>query len=257
MFIPLYYQLVSAYHPISDYQTNVVVATPSPSVLGVSTTSPAIPTNVGGEGKMITIAVLGDSMIQTLGPDMLPLKKSLQKYFPEHAFYLANFGQSATTIDKAANKLPDIIALKPDIVVVESFAYNNFGNTQSGYDLQWQNLSNITSKIKASLPNTKIVLSTTIAPNSVTFANGVKDMNLSALDKVERTKTIKLYLQNLVKFATSQGFPLANAYQSSLVHNEGNPQLISSTDFLHPSESGKNFFSEILASTLSQNKLVN
>lgn len=265
MFIPLHYQLVSAYQPISlRPPTSIVVPTPTGTVLGIATTTVSSPPQantvvnepIGGEGKMITIAVFGDSMIETFGQDMPVLKKTLQKSFPNKAFNLLNFGQSATTIDNASSKIPDIIALKPDIIIIESFAYNNFGNTQSGFDRQWQHLSNITSQIKSALPHTKIILSATVAPNSITFANGIPGLHLSSLDKIERTKTIKLYLQNIVNFATSQNYLLANVYKQSLVRNDGNPQLISSADNLHLSERGKEFFSSIVADTISQNKLI-
>lgn len=251
MFIPLQYQLVYAYQPVS-------IVSPAPStssVLGVSTTSAS--TNTANISKKnISIAVFGDSMIETFGQNMPILKKNLEESFPNHKFTLENFGQSATTIDNASSKIPEIIAVKPDIIVIESFAYNNFGNTQAGFDKQWQYLSNITSQIKEKLPSAKIILAATIAPNSVNFTNGIANLNLSSLDKIERTKTIKLYLQNLVNFATSQNFPLANAYKQSLVRDEGNPQLISSTDNLHLSERGKEFFSSIIVDTISQNKLI-
>jgi lysophospholipase L1-like esterase len=259
--IPLFYQLIEAYHPESytPPAISIVESTPTPAnnVLGISITTPsATPSNIGGEGHVITIAVLGDSMIATLGPDISSLKLSLKQYFPTNIFNLINFGQSATTIDKAASQLPEILTQKPDIIVVESFAYNNFGNTQSGFDKQWQYLSDITSKIKSALPNTKIIIAATIAPNSVNIANGIKDLHLSSLDKIEKANTIKLYLQNAINFANSVGFPLADAYHLSLVDNDGNREFISSTDNLHPSASGATLFSDVLADTISRHKLL-
>lgn len=259
--IPLYYQLLEAYQPVTNYNQPQNTLNNS-TVLGVSTTSstsasaPIPIPQIGGDGPVLKIAVFGDSMIETLGPEITALKNSLKQYFPQKIFSLSNFGQSSTTIDKAVTKLPEIIAQNPDIVVIESFAYNNYGNTQSGFDKQWQQLSDITTKIKNSLPKSKIIITSTIAPNSIVFANGIKDLHLSSLDKIERTSTIKLYLQNAINFATSLGFPLADAYHPSLNNNDGSREFISSTDNLHPSASGATLFADVLADTIFKNKLL-
>jgi lysophospholipase L1-like esterase len=251
--IPLYYQLLEAYQPTTNYSPPKITLN-NPQVLGATSPSP-LP-QIGGDGHIIKIAVFGDSMIETLGPDITALKNSLKQYFPQQIFSFSNFGQSSTTLDKAVAKLPEIIAQQPDIVVIESFAYNNYGNTQSGFDKQWQQLSDTTSKIKNSLPKAKIIIASTVSPNSIVFGNGIKDLHLSALDKIERTSTIKLYLQNAINFATSLGFPLADAYHPSLNNNDGSREFISSTDNLHPSASGATLFADVLADTIFKNKLL-
>ncbi|MBP9818005.1 SGNH/GDSL hydrolase family protein [Candidatus Shapirobacteria bacterium] len=257
MLIPLLYQLLTAYQSGSNYTQ--ATPTPPPSQISQTlTVSPATTTpepavlgaHIGGESQVTSIALLGDSMIQTLGTDLLPLQKSLQKYFPNRQFDLMNFGMSSTTIEMAKSRLDEVIASAPDIIVVESFAYNNFGNTQAGIDRQWLALGAITSTIKQKLPGTKIILATTIAPNSIVYGNGISNLNLNAMDKIERTNTIKIYLQNLVNFAKSQGYPLADAYHLSLLNDQGMVTLISSTDHLHPSEAGKEVFCDTLADTI-------
>lgn len=274
--IPIYYQLLQAYHSpvfLSDISPALTNPTPPPAptpgqVLGISTTpTPSPPQNIGGEGKMITIAVLGDSMIDTLGSDLPQLQTSLNKYFPTHKFNLLNYGVGGQNIESGIFRLTNdydylgkniksIVSQNPDIVVIESFAYNNFGNSQGGIDRHWQNLSSVTALIKQKLPSAKIVLAATVAPNSVIFGNGIKDVHFSAIEKIEKTNTIKLYLQNLVNFATSQGFPLADSYRPSLFGNEGLKEFINQSDGLHPSASGAVFFSDTLADTIFRNKLI-
>jgi len=268
-FIPIYYQLLQAYHP--DFGSHLAPAiietvsitptplplipslSPTPKVLGVTTdTLPA----VGGDGRIYSVAVFGDSMIQTLEPGLPKLATALQKYFPQSKFNLINYGLPATSIDSAIPHLQQIIDQSPDIIVIESFAYNNFGNSQTGIDKQWQNLSTITATIKQKLPQTKIVLTATIAPNSIVFGNGAKDLHLSSLDKIEKTKTIKLYLQNLVNFATSQNYPLANAYSQSLFNGDGLTDFINPSDHIHTSEYGAEFFSDTIAKAIFDNKLI-
>ena len=258
--IPIYYQLLKAYHPAPSYSPPVIsIVTPTPAnILGVTTTkivpSP-IPENIGGEGQVITIGILGDSMIETLGTNLSALKTSLAQYFPRQAFNLLNYGASSQTIEYGLKQqLPLLIAQKPDIIVVESFAYNNFGNSESGLQRHQQALSSITATIKKELPDTKIIIATTIAPNTTVFGNGIKELHLSALEKIERTSTIKLYLQNTVNFATSFGLPLADTYHLSLFGDNGLKELINSEDNLHPSASGAILFSDVLADTIFKNK---
>lgn len=258
-FIPLFYQLYQAYRntdlninhqPQGQVLSSQVEITPTP------TPQIETPTNIGGEGKVINIALIGDSMIETLTPEAPILKNSLSLYFPNQVFYIHNYGFPAKTIDFAHSKIHEIIRQNPDIVVLESFAYNNYGNTQEGFDKQWHYLGAITTEIKNKLPNTKIILATTIAPISVEFANG-SEFSFSAIEKIEKTKTIKIYLENTKNFANSQNFYLADAYTLSLnKNNDGYRELVEKEKNIHPSSLGHQLFSDSIAKTIFDNKLL-
>jgi hypothetical protein len=251
--IPLFYQLLEAYKSPTYQTITPSIVTPTPGkILGISTTAPTpIPTkppvNVGGDGRVITIAVLGDSMIDTLQPGLPQLDNALKQYFPGQKFRLLNYGVGGRNIEYGlfrltndyeylGNKVQSLVSQNPDIVVVESFAYNNFGNSEDGINRHW--------------------FAATIAPNSVTFGNGIKDVHFSALEKLEKSNTIKLYLQNATNFATSQGFPLADAYHPSLFGNDGLQDFINAGDNLHPSGPGGVFFCDTIADTIAKNKLI-
>ena len=62
----------------------------------------------------------------------------------------------------------------------------------------------IIATIKTSLPQTKIMMAATIAPNSVAFGNGLSNLYFTAMDKIEKTNTIKLYLDNFIAFSQNQ-----------------------------------------------------
>ncbi len=275
--IPIQYQLLQAYRPYTSFSNNLIpLISPTPTttlvsgqVLGLSTIS-STPTplpKVGGDGKIITIAVLGDSMIDTLGSDLSQLNKSLALYYPYYKFNLLNYGVGSQTIESGIYRLThdydyrdkhfeSIVSQKPDIVVIESFAYNNFGNSQAGIDRHRQGIESIINTLNKQLPNTKIVLAATISPNSIIFGNGIKDIHYTAIEKIEKAYTVKLYLQNLVNFANTKGYPLADAYHSSLFGNDGFKEFISKDDSLHPSDSGAIFFCDTLADTISRHKLI-
>jgi hypothetical protein len=272
--IPLFYQLLEAYHP-STFVASTTISSSSPEVLGISTTSTTnvLPTpsptvsGIGGGEPPITIALLGDSMIDTMGPEVDALKQSLAKQYPNRQFDLLNYGVGSRDIEYGLYRVTNgyeyrgkhfdsLISTNPDIVVIESFAYNNFGNDQKGIDRHWLALGAITTTIKQKLPNAKIIIGATIAPNSIVYGNGIKDLHLTAMEKIDKANTTKIYLQNAINFASSQGYPLADAYHSSLSGNDGLRQYISSTDNLHPSASGSSLFADKIVEAISKHKLL-
>jgi len=271
--IPIFYQLLSAYQPslskavyrpfssTVSIPTQVVEVTPIPTpTVALSTAPPiteaiTIPKNIGGISKTVSIALLGDSMIETLNIDMI--NKSLNTYYPNSTFNITKFGSPAQTIEYGKKRLEaEIIPLKPDIIVIESFAYNNFGNTEDSINRHWLELGAITTIIKTKLPNTKIILAATICPNSTSFGNG-SEFRFSSMEKQEKVKTIDLYLQSTINFATSQKFIIADAYSVSCDKSgQGLPELINSQDNIHPSELGKQLFADTLSQTIYKNKIV-
>lgn len=256
-FIPISYQLLMAFQPSTLFSS-------SPSVLGDTNTPISIPVT---NNSSVSIALLGDSMIDTLGPAVPSLKKALTAAFPNTKFNILNYGYGTSTIEESLKRLtldytyqgilfPSLLAKKPDIIVIESFAYNNFGNTQSGFDRQWTALTTMVDTIHNLSPKTKIIIATTIAPNSVTIGNGIPGLHYTSLEKVEKAATIRLYLENAIKFASSNSLPLANAYDQSLSGNDGNKIYISSTDHLHPSATGAQLFSTTIAKAIVDNNLI-
>ena len=269
--IPLFYQLIQAYKPNNIISSNnltvinnqIPTSVSSPPIASI----PLSRTNSDKSEEIITIAVLGDSMIDTLGTNIPQLQRALTPYFPGKKIKILNYGTSATTMEYALSRLTkdyqylnkpvsSLISQSPDVVIIESFAYNNFGNTQSGYDKQSQLITSIISTIHDKLPKANILLAATFSPNSMIFANGSSDIKLNNLEKVERTKTIKNYLQNFINYAKDHHIPVADAYHPSLIQNDGNRNLINSKDNIHPSSYGGEFFCNILAKALFDNHLI-
>lgn len=254
--IPLYYQLLQAYHPIEYYS-------PPPFVLVENTPTPTA--SIIKSNQTYKLALVGDSMIDTLSENIC--QKSFASYFPGARFDLLKYGYGSTTIESALKRLTEttvylgknnspILSQKPNLIVIESFAYNNYGNSESGINRYRQALRDILKTINDQSPKTKIVLAATIAPNSISFGNGLKDTHFSALEKIEKTSTIKLYLQNIINFGSENNLPVANAYQPSLFNQEGLESLISSGDHLHPSPLGTQLFCDTLAKTIYDNHLL-
>lgn len=217
--------------------------------------------------RSYTIAVLGDSMIDVMQPDLPQLKSALQKYYPNAQFKLLNYGVGASNIEYGRERLtsdytylgknfPSLLSQNPDIIVIESFAYNHWDNNQAGLDRQWLTLASIINTVKNN-SQAKIVLATTIGPDENTLCDDIDGISLPPDQKREKAQTIKAYLQNLVNFATSQGYPLADAYHPSL-DNLGNGKAIyiNASDHLHPSGPGGELFAEKIAEAIAKNNLL-
>ncbi|MFC1647214.1 SGNH/GDSL hydrolase family protein [Patescibacteria group bacterium] len=232
-----------------------------------STSSNTLPRNQV-QSKSIKIAMLGDSMVDTLGPGLPHLESELQKIYPTVNFSLFNHGVGATNIDYGLQRIANdytylgtnitsLVSNNPDIVIIESFAYNPFSYDEGALDHHWLSLAKAVDSINNHLPNASIMIASTIAPNNTVFGDGAPSVFFSAEDKRARTNNINKYLDNAVKFALSQNLPLANAYTPSIgPSGTGKLEYINAGDHIHYSDSGRIFFSQIIAQTIYSNNLI-
>lgn len=258
-------QLVNAL-PLSDDQGEAAgTGTFSASIIaGVSSATPIHKT----KKSEVTIAFLGDSMTDTLGADLRLVDDELKLIYPETVFTLHNYGVGGENIVSGLERItrstiylgiarPSIVSLRPDIVIVESFAYNPFPFETGALDQHWLSLAYIVDTLKANLPETKIVIAATIAPNKDVFGDNAPGIAFNPEDKQRRTATIKNYLENTIRFAQSQQLPIADAYHPSLdTHGEGKLLYINPGDHIHYSDAGRQFFARIVSESIVANKLL-
>ncbi|MCX6816824.1 MAG: SGNH/GDSL hydrolase family protein [Candidatus Beckwithbacteria bacterium] len=202
------------------------------------------------------IALLGDSMIDTAGPGFPALQQELSRYFPAAAFQIFNYGAGATNLEFGLHRLnndyqylgqtiPALFSVQPDIIIIESMAYNHGSQSQEDLDKQWLTLGKIVETVRNN-SHAKLIFLATIAPNSKLFAGNIEGLNLSANDRADQAKTVKLYLNNFINFAHSQNIPLINVYEASLSPDgEGNSRYISH-DGLHPSVAGHELTAKLI-----------
>ncbi len=265
-------------HAIPD--TGVVlgassIATPAPTLLPSPTTTPvASPTPTlairSAKKRSFTITLLGDSMIDTLGPVGGGLAQRLNAVYPNSLFTIINHGVGAENIDSGVRRLTNgysylglgrnsVVSEKPDIVVVESFGYNPYPlpDLNDALTTHWLRLAAIVDTIQRELPETKIVIGATIAPNWDVFGDGAIGLSFSPEGKRTKVEEIKKYIENAIAFAKSQGLPLASVYQASLDSSgNGKPAYINPGDHVHYSDSGRALFSQAIANTIIANRLL-
>ncbi|MFH0750118.1 MAG: SGNH/GDSL hydrolase family protein [Candidatus Gottesmanbacteria bacterium] len=218
--------------------------------------------------QTVTVALLGDSMMDTLGSDAPHLKNALKKIYPGTTFIIKNFGVGGANIQYGIERITNgytylgtsytpLITTNPDIVVIESFGYNPFGDDQSAITTHWLLLAETIDTIKAHLPNTQIVMAATIAPNAHKFGDGAPGLAFSLEDKWKRVETIKKYLENAIRFANSEHLPLADAYHASLLSDgNGNLAYINSGDYIHYSDKGRQLMADRITGTIAQKRLL-
>jgi hypothetical protein len=207
-------------------------------------------------------------MIDTLGPNAPHLRDTLGKIYRQTEFHILNYGVGATNIDYGLERMtheytylgtpfPPLVSTRPDILVVESFGYNPFPYDTGALDHHWLQLAHIMDVVRASLPGTRVIIASTIAPNSLKFGDGAPGLSFSLIDKYKRTTVIKKYLENAIKFAQSQKLPLADAYHPSLdLFGNGKLKYINAGDNIHYSDLGRQLFAQKVTETIMEYKLL-
>ncbi len=218
--------------------------------------------------KSFTIALIGDSMVDTLGPEFPQLSARLQSIYPGVKFQIYNHGVGATNIDYGVNRLtqgynylgqdlPSVISRNPDVVVVESFGYNPYTFDTGAIDKHWLQLAAMIDIIKNQSPGSRIVIAATIAPSARVFGDGAPGLNFSPEDKQVRVNLIKQYLESTVKFAKSQNLPLADAYHPSLDSTgNGRETYINAGDHIHYSDAGRVLMAQKITEAIVNNRLL-
>lgn len=245
------------------------------AVLGTGTFSASIVAGVANVAEVrqtkkphYTIVFLGDSMTDTLGEDLQLVRDELRRVYPGTTFTLLNYGVGGENIVSGIARVtadtqylghtrPSLVSQKPDVVVIESFAYNPFPFETGALDQHWLSLAYMVDAIRANLPDAKIVMAATIAPNSFVFGDGASGIAFGIQDKQKRTHTIKQYLENAIRFAQSENLTLADAYHPSLdTRDEGKLLYINPGDHIHYSDAGRQLFARTVVETIVTNKLL-
>jgi lysophospholipase L1-like esterase len=197
------------------------------------------------------IACLGDSMTEFWGPELRELRDILYQAFPGLEFELHNYGVSGTRAEygkhRITNDYPDpfgegakkcLAAISPDIVLVESFAYNHrLDGIHQVYNYQ-KTLGQLVQTIYETTP-AQILFWVTIPPDKNNFLDNIatyKDVSLEL--RREWAVFSDNYLNAALDFAKKEEIPLANVYgRVQQEVNKGTPikWFIDQNDNIHPS----------------------
>lgn len=214
--------------------------------------------------KEVTIAIYGDSMVDTMGTALPYLETALEQYYPQVNFALLNYGIGAKSIEQGKEGFNQAYSYKDrnypaptssgaDIIIIESFAYNPMG--EDGLDKQWLALSQIVDQARAS--GAKVMLLAIIAPTKSQFGQGPGGIDWPQDTAWQHAGLIGRYLENAVSLGGSLNLPVIDAYHASLLANgEGNLNYISSHDHIHPSVAGHQFVANLVVQKIVQLNLI-
>lgn len=229
------------------------------------------PTPTTSQGKIqypvdYTTILVGDSMTETLG-NSTELRKFLSDYYPGKTFEVLNYGFGSTSIltvmDRLTNwsehgrKFRPILDIDYDLILIESFGQNPLSQykLEEGLKIQNQELDKIVATLKEKNPGGKIVFVATISPNKVIFAQNQVD--LSPEKRAEWVLERIAYIKNHIEYAKSHDIPVINIFEKSLMENgDGNPDYISTDDYIHPSPTGTIFISRQIADFIYNNSIL-
>lgn len=226
------------------------IQSPSPKNTPTPTPSPKL------SKSTYTIALFGDSMIDTMGENLEYLDKALRAKYPAINFKLYNYGIGSQNIEEGlarfdssfsnkARKYPPISQINPDVIILGSFSYNVF--PQHDKNRHFQKLTELVARTKQITRNVYLLVE--IAPLKTGFGKGEGGVNWPADISYNHSLKIIDQIQNALSLSTQAS--LINAYKSSLEDGEfGNPVYVSGHDGIHPSLEGHVLMANLISNTI-------
>jgi lysophospholipase L1-like esterase len=222
--------------------------------------------------QKIRIVATGDSMTDTAGEGCPALANELGKSFPDKEFEIINQGVGGTRVGYGLWRLeneyefrdrknPPLISLEPDIVLLESFSYNNGSDGLLGdglahfREMHFKIVEKLRAKTKA-----QIVFVVTIAPEKERFLESVPNfINTPVSIRKWMAEDRVAYLEEAIKIAHDLELPLADVYHASLEAAENGESLskfINPVDWIHPGEEGHKLAAKVIVETFKKHKLI-
>ena len=241
-------------------QTPIITPTETPTPIPTisPTNTPALKEQVSKTAKKnsYSIAVYGDSMVDTMGERCEYLEHSLKRIYPSVNFTLYNYGKGSENVEMGLNRwnnkldyqdrhYPSITDVKPDIIILGSYAYNPF----SPYirDRHWVGYTKLIEAAKAITPNVYVLAE--INPLRKTFGKGPNGVNWEESTAYEHSGHIVEQLENAVGLAKTLNVPLIDVFHKSI----GVGGLNNAGDGIHASIAGHEFTADIIANTINLN----
>ncbi|MDP3994484.1 MAG: SGNH/GDSL hydrolase family protein [bacterium] len=242
-------------------------AIPTPTTIPIPTETPiATPTpisTVSLRKSFYSLAVYGDSMVDTMGEQLNYLQSNLKSKYPNTTFKLYNYGIGAQTVrqgldrfenafDYKTRHFPSLSTLKPDIIIITSFAYNPY------YPLDLitykSNLSQLLEKAKSITTNIYLLIE--IAPLSYDFGkgeNGVPDWSDQA--RYDHANVIIQQLKASIETGIAEGVPIIDVFDKTKVNGDfGSYTFTEMGSGIHPSATGHNITAKTITDTVLLDK---
>lgn len=241
---------------VLSQSTTVVANSPTPSI--VSSPTPTLQARPKPSKSTYSIALYGDSMVDTMGEDLPYLAEALAVSYPETKFNLYNYGIGAQNVAAGLERVNSafsyqtrsyvpIAQINADIIIIGSFAYNPF--VPHNRDLHWQTLTQLIMELKKT--DADLYMLVEIAPIYSGFGVGPGGINWVDEIAKEQAVNIKQQLESALSLAKAVGLPLIDAYSPSQVAGGfGDKVYVSTHDGIHPSVEGHHLIAGVIVKTV-------
>lgn len=231
-----------------------IYITPTPTL----TPTPTPATSIVLKKASYTVAIFGDSMVDTMGEKLEYLQKILANKYPQTKFNLYNYGIGGQNVEQGLARFessyvnrerqyPPIPVLTPDVLIIGSFAYNPFSthDRNKHYTL----LKDLVTKARS--VSSHVYLLAEIAPLKTGFGEGKNGVNMPENVALEQVSHIIEQLDDVINLSISENIPLINVYYNSRIDGSyGNPYLVNPDDGIHPSVAGHLFTAELIVGNI-------
>jgi lysophospholipase L1-like esterase len=232
-----------------------------PSILGIFFVptptifipTPTVPT-FSTPKSSYRIAIIGDSMVDTMGERLEYLEHALKARYPRTQFELYNYGRGSETVAHGLARLNNhfsnndrrydpITSIHPDIIIVGSFAYNPYFPPNAAQ--HHQDLLNLVERMKQITP-------AVYQPLRTGFGTGPNGVNWDANTAYSHTGFMLEQIDSAKQVARELNIPLIDTFSPSVIKEDGSGRadLIATDDRIHPSVKGHEFMAELIAKKL-------
>src|SRR3989344_6896937 len=258
--ISFFFMLLSSLYILSNFPkkeeesvkavSTSVILSPAPEL----TLTPSPTPIIFPKKSSYSIAIFGDSMVDTMGENLEYLRDTLTNKYPQTAFNLYNYGIGGQNVElglarfespftNRERQYPPLPVLNPDTLIIGSFAYNTFSTHDR--NKHYTVLKELISKAKAL--SSEVYLMAEIAPLRTGFGKGKNGVNMPENTAHEHALHIIEQLDNAVNRSVSEKIPLINVYYESRIDGKfGDPYYVNPGDGIHPSVAGYSLTAEAI-----------
>ena len=234
--------------------TMQIVPTSTPTFIPTPTPTPFIVLKKAS----YTIAIFGDSMVDTMGENLEYLQGILANKYPQTKFNLYNYGIGGQNVEQGLGRFESSFVnrerqysplpqLTPDVLIIGSFAYNPFSSHDR--NRHYTLLRELIAKAKNVSSN--VYLLAEIAPLKTGFGKGKNGVNMADNVALEQANHIIEQLDDVINLSKAENIPLINVYYESRIEGSyGNPYFVNRDDGIHPSEAGHLFTAELIVTNI-------
>ena len=219
---------------------------------------------------LFKIALTGDSMMATWGPECPELLHEFKRLYSHSDFIIENHALSDTRAGYAlwrmgndyevnGERRTSLSYSNPDVVIVESFAYTNRADGPEGLGEYRDVLRRMFEEIERTT-TAKAIFCITLPPDRDRFMENIS--NYAFTSKATRQRMaddVQLYLDEARRIAQDENWPVADMaaeVEKRVTAKESYRRFINQADNLTPSRYGFSVIAQLIVRTIDNHRMI-